>query len=104
MFRYETLGLAEKPNKGDNGVHASASPFEGLAEKCNWLGRSIVSDNFGKALLDAGLSEETIKEWSVDPRISMPDGEKSSVFDALEDLNADECLQKMVAMNAANAK
>jgi len=45
---YKSLGLADKPNKGDNGVHASASPFEGLAEKANWLGRSIDSDPFGK--------------------------------------------------------
>lgn len=96
--------MTEKPNKGDNGVHASASPFEGLAEKSNWLGRSIVSDAFGKALLDAGLSEETIKAWSVDPRVTMPHGEKSSVFDALEDLDVDECLKTLVAINAANSK
>ena len=30
---YKELGLTSVPNKGDNGVHASASPFEGLAEK-----------------------------------------------------------------------
>jgi hypothetical protein len=33
---WENLGLAYVPNVGDNGVHASASPFEGLAEKMNW--------------------------------------------------------------------
>lgn len=26
---WKGLGLLEAPNKGDNGVHASASPFEG---------------------------------------------------------------------------
>ena len=26
-----------KPNTGDNGVHASASPFEALAERMNWV-------------------------------------------------------------------
>jgi nucleoside diphosphate kinase len=31
------LGLAYEPNTGDNCVHASASPFEGLAERMNWL-------------------------------------------------------------------
>ena len=63
---WEQLGLASEPNKGDNGVHASASPFEGLAEKCNWLGNSISDDSFGQALLAGGISEETIKAWSVE--------------------------------------
>eukprot|EP00961_Rhodomonas_salina_P258447 3493083-Rhodomonas_salina.1 len=29
---WEKLGLKAPPNTGDNGVHASASPLEGLAE------------------------------------------------------------------------
>jgi len=100
---YESLGLTSKPNKGDNGVHASASPFEGLAEKMNWLGYSIAEDGFGKALLNAGLSEDTIKEWSVDPRVALPSGEKGSVFDALEDMNVDDCLKTLVELNGLKA-
>merc|ERR1719265_103147 len=38
LAHWEQLGLPGKPNTGDNGVHASASPFEGLAERVNWLG------------------------------------------------------------------
>jgi hypothetical protein len=34
---WEALGLRAPCNTSDNGVHASASPFEGLAEKMNWL-------------------------------------------------------------------
>jgi hypothetical protein len=34
---WKQLGLQSPPNVGDNGVHASASPFEGLAERMNWL-------------------------------------------------------------------
>eukprot|EP00755_Sulcionema_specki_P003712 Sspe_Gene.28314::Locus_12752_Transcript_1_1_Confidence_1.000_Length_602::g.28314::m.28314 len=37
MKDWEKLGLKKKPDVGDNGVHASASPFEGLAERMNWL-------------------------------------------------------------------
>ena len=33
LKQWKGLGLAAVPNVGDNGVHASASPFEGLAEK-----------------------------------------------------------------------
>lgn len=100
---YKELGLTSAPNKGDNGVHASASPFEGLAEKMNWIGATIKDDAFGKALLDAGLSEETIKDWSVDPRVEQPGGEKGSVFDALEDSDVEDCLAKLVELNKINA-
>lgn len=99
---YEELGLKSAPNKSDNGVHASASPFEGLAEKCNWLGMPLKKDSFGKALLNAGLSKKTIKEWSLDPRIKLLDGEMGSVFDYLEDLDVSECLSKLEALNKAN--
>jgi hypothetical protein len=100
---WESLGLKDVPDKGDNGVHASASPFEGLAEKTNWLGASISEDAFGKALLDAGFTEEIIKAWCVDPRVTLPgDQGQGSVFDALEDMNVDECLKKLVELNSIN--
>lgn len=99
---YKELGLESVPDKGDNGVHASASPFEGLAEKNNWLGIELSNDKFGKALLNSGLSEQTIKEWSVDPRVNLPGGEKGSVFDALEDMDVATCLAKLVELNSLN--
>jgi hypothetical protein len=99
LEQWKELGLTSEPNKGDNGVHASASPFEGLAEKGNWLGKTASKDPFGAALMKAGLSAATIKEWSVDPRVTMTDGSKGSIFDALEDLDAGACLAKMVELN-----
>jgi hypothetical protein len=39
LHTWEEYGLAAVPNTGDNCVHASASPFEGLAERMNWLQR-----------------------------------------------------------------
>lgn len=102
LQKYKELGMQSEPNKGDNGVHASASPFEGLAEKINWLGKSIDKDPFGESLLNAGLSRKTIQEWSVDPRIKMPDDSLGSIFDALEDMDVDECLKKMVELNDIN--
>jgi hypothetical protein len=103
LDQWQSLGLTAVPDKGDNGVHASASPFEGLAEKINWLGRSIETDPFGSALLDAGLSKKTIKAWSVDPRVNLKsDGSQGSVFDALEDMNVGDCLAKLVALNDLN--
>jgi len=92
---WEKLGLAAQPDTGDNGVHASASPFEGLAERMNWLGANLESDAFGKALLSSGISAETIKAWSVDPQVK-----GGSVFDALEDMQASDCLATAVKLNA----
>eukprot|EP01063_Lacrimia_lanifica_P032029 TRINITY_DN53_c0_g1_i2.p1 TRINITY_DN53_c0_g1~~TRINITY_DN53_c0_g1_i2.p1 ORF type:complete len:110 (-),score=70.12 TRINITY_DN53_c0_g1_i2:133-417(-) len=87
--------MAEIPNVGDNAVHASASPFEGLAERMNWMKTPVAEDAFGKALLAAGVSEETIKAWSVDPQVKTGNGdEKKSLFDQLEDMDADECAKK----------
>jgi hypothetical protein len=102
LENYKDLGLKDVPNKGDNGVHASASPFEGLAERTNWLNLNIEDDAFGAALLAAGLSKNTIEEWSVDPQINLPGGSKGSVFDALEDMDAEECLKTLVALDKLN--
>jgi len=98
---WEKLGLPGAPNVTDNGVHASASPFEGLAERMNWLERPLADDAFGKMLLDAGIAEATLKAWTVDPRVPMPDGSTGSLFDALEDLDLADCVSKAVAISKA---
>eukprot|EP01108_Squamamoeba_japonica_P009263 TRINITY_DN856_c0_g1_i1.p1 TRINITY_DN856_c0_g1~~TRINITY_DN856_c0_g1_i1.p1 ORF type:complete len:352 (-),score=151.13 TRINITY_DN856_c0_g1_i1:32-1045(-) len=103
LANWETLGLTAVPNVGDNGVHASASPFEALAERLNWLGADLNDDAFGKALLDAGVSRATIDAWCVDPQVTYgPTGVKSSLFDALEDTDVDECLAlcQMISLGA----
>eukprot|EP00808_Paulinella_micropora_P007737 g3822.t1 len=98
--KWRELGLKAEPNVGDNGVHASASPFEALAERCNWLGVSIADDAFGKQLLAAGISADTVKEWSVDPQVLVPATKKASLFDSLEDTDSSVCLAKAVSINA----
>jgi len=99
LDEYRKLGLADKPNTGDNGVHASASPFEALSERNNWLGKSVEEDSYGKGLIAAGVPLETISKWSGDAQVSVvgetKDGKTMSVFDALEDLDADTILAKV---------
>ena len=68
---WEHLGLSAEPNVGDNAVHASASPFEALAERTNWLKADIAHDPFGKVLLKSGVSTKTITNWSVDPQVCL---------------------------------
>jgi nucleoside diphosphate kinase len=91
---WKKLGLKAVPNVGDNGVHASASPFEALAERANWLHADVTKDPFGKLLIANGISKKTINEWSVDPQVK-----GGSLFDALEDLDSDECVAKAVELN-----
>jgi len=101
MHKWKQLGLKSEPNVGDNGVHASASPFEALAERMNWLGKQCNQDSYCKSLVAAGISEETIKAWSVDPQVKIEaDGKKGSLFDSLEDMNAKPCLEKCQDLQA----
>ena len=98
---WEALGLKHVPNVGDNGVHASASPFEALAERNNWLSASFADDPFGGPLLKCGVSEATIKAWSVDPQLVI-DGSNASLFDSVEDMDTGTCLEKLISINAEN--
>ena len=96
LKNWQALGLKEVPNVGDNGVHASASPFEALAERANWLKADIAADAFGARLIKAGVSLKTIKEWSVDPQVK-----GKSLFDQLEDLDSGACIEKAVSLAKA---
>lgn len=100
LDQYRKLGLDEAPNKGLNGVHGSASPLEGLVERMNWLRKNVSDDAYGKALLAAGLSKGRIREWSIDPRVKInKEKEMKSLFDALEEMDADECLEELVRLS-----
>mmetsp|Transcript_96926 Transcript_96926/g.167165 ORF Transcript_96926/g.167165 Transcript_96926/m.167165 type:complete len:432 (-) Transcript_96926:720-2015(-) len=90
---WEKLGLKSEPNVGDNGVHASASPFEAMAERINWVGADVKTDAFAQAMAAAGIPEQTILDWTKDPQVPF-EGKKASLFDLLEDMNSDECLAK----------
>jgi hypothetical protein len=91
---WKKYGLSSEPNTGENGFHASASPFEGLAERMNWLSIAVGDDPFGRRLLDAGVPAETIEAWSRDPRVK-----GASLFDQLEDLDVDACVEKCVELS-----
>lgn len=102
LEKWKELGLEAEPNNSDNGVHASASPFEGLAERMNWLAVPVGKDPFGAKLLAIGMSEDRIGDWSKDPRIKVEAGSQGSIFDALEDTDAEACLSKLQTLNALN--
>merc|ERR1712086_209902 len=104
---WKALGLAAEPTVGDNCAHASASPLEGLVEKLNWLEKKPEEESFGRLLLEKGITAETIKGWGVDPHVKgggKPGGEQTSgsVWDAVEDMDAAECGENLVKLNALN--
>lgn len=95
MFKdWKSLGLDYEPTVGDNCVHASASPFEGLAERMNWLKVDPANDSFGSLCLNAGITLDTLKTWSVDPQVK-----GKSIFDQLEDKDVEDCLAAMVELS-----
>jgi len=98
---WEKMELKSEPNTGDNGVHASASPLEGLAEKANWLGVKVDADPVGKALMKLGISKQTLTDWFGDPPVQF-EGQKQSIFDLLEDLDVGDCLEKAQKINEQN--
>ena len=96
---WKSLKLSGEPNVGDNGVHASASPFEALAERLNWMGARLEDDPFGQAMMSSGISKSKIMEWTKDPQVTIPgENKKASLFDLLEDLDHDKCLEKAQAI------
>ena len=84
LAKWKELGLTEEPNVGLNGVHASASPFEAMAEINNWLETPVPEIAFGAGLLAAGVPAATVEAWTVDPVVPLGGGAKGSLFDALE--------------------
>ena len=92
---WEKLGLKEVPNTGDNAVHASASPFEAMAERCNWLKVPVTEDPFAQAMLGYGCQQKWIVDGMVDPQVPLGDGKKGSLFDAVEALDTDACITKL---------
>merc|ERR1712187_350656 len=96
---WEKLGLQARPWIGENGIHASASPFEALAERCNWLGKPLEEDDFGKHLLSAGLKHDLLEAWRLDPQIVLANGGTGGVFDELEDLDSAGCISKCIELS-----
>jgi len=110
---WKGFGLVGRPDKGTNGIHASASPLEGMSERCNWLGRSLNDDPLAKELKKFGITKKELVEWCKDPRmkIGCDDGEDDSdvpkwheggLFDAVEDLDVGDCLERLIAIKKLN--
>mmetsp|Transcript_99053 Transcript_99053/g.206472 ORF Transcript_99053/g.206472 Transcript_99053/m.206472 type:complete len:898 (-) Transcript_99053:20-2713(-) len=102
LSTWQELGLKEAPTKERNCLHASASPFEGLVERCNMLGKLLGSDDYGRLLLQAGVPEPTFKAWSANPVVRVPKGPGGPIFEQVKAQDAAECLNNLVGLRLAN--
>jgi len=98
---WQRLGLPSEPDTGDNGVHASAGPLEGLAERLNWLGEQVHADAFGQKLLGAGITADMVQQFITDPQVQIGEKEPGSLFDAAEDLDATDCVDLLAQAQLA---
>ena len=91
MFRdWQRLGLERPPDRRDNGVHFSASAFEGLAERLIWVpGTMLFTDPFGSRLLSCNIPSLTVENWLHNPPV-----QQRAIFDHMNQLDGQECLSK----------
>jgi hypothetical protein len=66
-------------------------------------GLKATDDDFGKALLaNDSMTAEKLQKFYKDPQVVLESGEKGSLFDAVEDTNAEDCLKKIHEIAAKN--
>lgn len=99
--QWKDFGLKVQPDTFDNGFHGSASAFEGLVERMNWLGVVAEEDEFGGLLLQQGITGQTINDWARDPHITMQTSppQSGSLFKMLEETDANETIDKCLLVN-----
>ena len=89
LSRWSELGLPAETTYGQNGVHASAGPLEGLKERCIWAGGTLDDDAFARALIDgAALEPGTLEAWLQDNTVVTLGGETDKVFDLTEEMGS----------------
>ena len=97
--QWEGLGLRAQGES--NGVHGSAGPFEALAERINWLEANGEKDPYMLGLAAGSLNVALVKKWcKEDPLVTPRRGQRASVFDLLEGLDAEPCKLKARSLAA----
>jgi hypothetical protein len=94
LAQWKELGLASQPNMSENGVHASAGPLEGLAERVVWTGANMAYCSLGTQLLAAGVSEDEVKRLMLNPVVTIG-ARTAPVFDLLEDVQSTEAIKQI---------
>ncbi len=91
----------EKVDIGNNGVHLSAGPYEGVVEIINFFGNLLNLDTSAKPplairkLVAAGLTPEQALGVTKNPTVTK-DGKQTDLFSATEDVNTDDAVRLYV--------
>jgi nucleoside diphosphate kinase len=95
LFRqWENVVLTTQPSVWDNGIHVSASAFEGLAERLLWKkGSMLYTDLLGSRLLSARIKSTQITEWLRNPEVN-----GRLLFDQLAALNSADCIEHLLQL------
>ena len=90
LSRWAELGLPAAPTLGNNGVHASAGPLEGLKERCVWAGGSLETDALATALTGgANVPRATLRAWLDDNPVVSLGGATDKIFDLTEEMGTE---------------
>jgi len=90
LSRWKELGLPAAPTLGNNGVHASAGPLEGLKERCVWAGGSLETDALAAALTGgANVPRATLSAWLDDNPVVTMGGETDKIYDLTEEMGTE---------------
>jgi hypothetical protein len=82
----------------NNAIHASSSAFEAMVERSIWFKQSLKGDPlFGKRLIAAGVPSKTLREWANNSIIR-----ESRLFDHMNNLGADDCIDKALELLKTN--
>jgi nucleoside diphosphate kinase len=100
LARWQELGLASVPTVSDNGVHASAGPLEGIAERGVWMGMALEEDPTATAALAAGVSASALRAALDNPVVTL-DGKTQPLFDTLEDRQTSDVIPLLVKYSEA---
>lgn len=106
LSQWKELGLSYAPTVSDNGVHASAGPLEGLAERLVWLPKhSLVHDVFGRALMKRGVAPAFVQQLLGNPEVTLPSGalgnaapKRGLIFDLLEDTQTSDAIEAILKL------
>ncbi|PWU89673.1 Flagellar Member 1 [Trypanosoma cruzi] len=97
---WREYGLSEQPSLMHNGLDASSGPLEALAHRSVWMHWRATEDDFGRALLQEGVSLEFLEQLLKNPTITYC-GETRPVFELLEDLQSSEVIHHLAVLYAA---
>lgn len=101
LARMEELNL-KAVNQGNNGVHLSAGPLEGMVELQRFFSDHEAGDPldwsdtlFGRQLAEAGVNRDRIAQLAGNISLDV-EGQSVPAFDLTEEVNATDALKKLI--------